>query len=54
MFCSESKDLLKYCEEVIDDDRILHLIQTYIDSIFDLYLDNYLYKELYYLGKNYE
>ena len=29
-------------------------MQTYFESIFDIYLDSYIYKELGHLGKIYE
>jgi hypothetical protein len=54
IFSTECKGLLKYCEEIIDDEKVVHLVQTYIESIFDIYLDTYIYKELNYLGKIYE
>jgi hypothetical protein len=39
---------------MVEDEKIVHLMQTYLESIFDIYLDNYLNKELHSLGRLYE
>lgn len=38
----------------MEEEKLVHLVQTYIESTFDSYLDNYLYKELSFLGGIYE
>lgn len=38
----------------MEDERVVHLMQTYLESIFDIYLEGYLNKELHALGRVYE
>lgn len=46
--------MMKECEAIIEDDKIIHLMQTYVESILDIYLENYINKEVHCLAKIYE
>lgn len=50
IFYDESRKLVKDTETIITDDRVIHLMSTYFESIFDTYLDSYITKELHNLN----
>ena len=54
IFYDQSKILVKNTEKIITDDRIIHLMSTYFESIFDTYLDSYITKEINSLTEMYE